>query len=244
MEPDPEDERDTDHDVDDGDVLVATQLPEPSEWDAPTREILPPAAPGPDPAPDPVEAQLLAAIAAGDEPSRLVYADWLEQRARSIEAEFLRVGVALTLEAPTSPGFRAVSERLRGLRWQVPPAWRQRVARGPIENCAQFDFVCPQQWTALAPTAASAVRHCRACARDVQLYASVEDARVGAPPGACVAIEDGAERWEDDMLAGGRLCADCYRWSPRRAAFCTDCGASLEPRAPPMVMGMIAPLPR
>lgn len=52
-----------------------------------------------------------------------------------------------------------------------------------------MELVCPQRWDWLTPTADADVRHCGACQRDVRYFTTVEEARVHAVSGGCVAID-------------------------------------------------------
>ncbi len=147
----------------------------------------------------PLERELLDAIAAGDEASRLVYADWLEGAGETARAELLRLSHALDARSPDAPGFERATDRLRELAAGVDPAWRARVARRPIEGCPAFDFSCPKLWSELAPTARDGVRHCGACDQPVYYCASVEEARDHAARGACVALDVTSARWDGDL---------------------------------------------
>ncbi len=55
-----------------------------------------------------------------------------------------------------------------------------------IENCLAFR--CPQQWSALEPTAAPQIRHCPACQRSVYLCTSDREFLTHAREGRCVAV--------------------------------------------------------
>jgi uncharacterized protein (TIGR02996 family) len=91
---------------------------------------------------DALEAGLLAAIARGDDPSRLVYADWLEQRGQSAHAEFLRTQLELLRHRFDQPAFISLSGRLRELIGALPYGWRSHLARPVIElgDRARFAF--------------------------------------------------------------------------------------------------------
>lgn len=147
----------------------------------------------------PLERELLDAIAAGDEASRLVYADWLEGTGDAARAELLRLQHALDALSPDAPGFERATDRLRELAAGLDPAWRARIARRPIEGCPAFDFSCPKLWSELAPTARDGVRHCGACDQPVYYCASVEEAREHAARGACVALDVTSARWSNDL---------------------------------------------
>jgi uncharacterized protein (TIGR02996 family) len=82
---------------------------------------------------DPTETSLLAAIAGGDDPSRLVYADWLEQQGCARHAEMLRTQIEILQHAAGEPAFAALSERLRALIAMLPYGWCAHVERPVIE---------------------------------------------------------------------------------------------------------------
>jgi uncharacterized protein (TIGR02996 family) len=139
---------------------------------------------------DPVETQLLAAIAQRDEASRLVYADWLEQRGEVPRAEFLRVQQELMTIPPEHPAFRECSERLRELAAAIDVGWRYAVARPAIERCdVKFDFQCPKEWGSLTRTDQPNVRYCGSCQQHVHYAASLDLARQHAVRGQCVVVD-------------------------------------------------------
>jgi uncharacterized protein (TIGR02996 family) len=177
---------------------------------------------------DATERGLLAAIAAGDEGSRLVYADWLEERSEHARAGFLRIEQVVARLAPDDPRLDACTRQLRELMQHIDPGWRARVARPPIEGCPLFELRCPRRWDALAPTAREDVRHCGACARDVYYFESVDEAREAARAGHCVAIDLGSERWEDDFADIGTRCPGCSRRIVSSARYCPHCGEALR----------------
>jgi uncharacterized protein (TIGR02996 family) len=148
---------------------------------------------------DAVERDLLAAIAAGDDASRLVYADWLESAGDLARAEFLRIQHALDAMSPDAAGFERTGDRLRELAAGIDIAWRSRVAKRTIESCPAFDFECPKQWSQLAVTDREGVRHCGSCKQDVHYCGSVEEAREHAAQGRCVALDITCARWVADL---------------------------------------------
>ena len=165
---------------------------------------------------DPVETQLLAAIASRDEASRLVYADWLEQRGETPRAEFLRVQQELVTIAPEHPRFRERSQRLRELANSVDVRWRYAVARPAIEKCdVKFDFQCPKEWGSLARTDQPNVRFCGSCQKHVHYATTIDAAQSLAMRGECVVVDVVPIRRPGD----------------------------LDPPRPPMMGGAIAPMP-
>ena len=98
------------------------------------------------------ERGLLAAIASGDESSRAIYADWLEERSEHARAGFLRIEQLVARMAPADPRYDACTRQLRELEQHIDPDWRARVGRPPIEGCPAFAYRCPRRWDALTRT--------------------------------------------------------------------------------------------
>ncbi|HEU4735222.1 MAG TPA: TIGR02996 domain-containing protein [Kofleriaceae bacterium] len=161
---------------------------------------------------DPTEAALLRAIAARDETSRTVYADWLEQRGDVLRAEFLRVQEELLELSPGDAAFPVHASRLSALAARIDVAWRVQVASPSVERCGlAFDFQCPMEWSMLHATGRDGVRHCGACNKDVYYALSVGEARAHARRGRCVALDITSPRWPGDLAEpyGHRVCEDC-----------------------------------
>jgi uncharacterized protein (TIGR02996 family) len=148
---------------------------------------------------DPVELRLLASIAQRDEASRLVYADWLEERGESLRAEFLRVQQALTQLSPDHPDFQRGATRLRELTSKIEPWWRFKVARPAIEGCVRFELRCPKEWGSLATTERSNVRFCDACQQKVHYCISIAEARRRSERGECIAVDAAIVRRPNDL---------------------------------------------
>ncbi|HEU4734054.1 MAG TPA: TIGR02996 domain-containing protein [Kofleriaceae bacterium] len=176
---------------------------------------------------DPVERELLAAIATGDEAAHLVYADWLEQRGDAARAEFLRAQSMLARRDVRAMARDAASQRLDQLAPDIELAWRLAVRRGGIGHCAAFGFRCECAWRALTSTAHAEVRHCEACDRRVRCCRSQDEAERFTARGMCVVVHDTGEPPADD--AGGL--PEQLRYLERLA----------PSEAPPAVM---APAPR
>jgi uncharacterized protein (TIGR02996 family) len=157
-------------------------------------------------APDPTEEKLLADIAAGDDASRIVYADWLEENGDIRRAEFLRCQEQLrTLQSEdvdTRMTFVEQSRRLRQLATLVDLEWRMRVARAPVEGCkvhVRFEFQCPKQWSDLVETESPDVRFCDLCRQQVFYCTTIPEARQHAWRGRCVAVDIANERTKHDL---------------------------------------------
>ena len=125
---------------------------------------------------DAMERGLLEAIGHGDEASRGVYADWLEGHGEHPRAELLRIQQALDGEADQA-AIDAATARMRELVASIDVPWRARISKLPIENCPQFAFQCPKQWSELALTPVEGERFCGACERPVYYCATIDEAR-------------------------------------------------------------------
>lgn len=177
---------------------------------------------------DATERALLAAIAEGDEPARLAYAGWLEERSEHARAGFLRLELLVSKLAPDDPRREHCARQLRELGPHIGLDWRARVARPPIEGCAAAAGRCPRRWDALARTRREDVRPCGPCGKHVYYFETVDEAREAAARGQCVAIDASAERWEADLVDPGTRCGHCERRVVSRARFCPHCGASIS----------------
>jgi uncharacterized protein (TIGR02996 family) len=147
--------------------------------------VYPPAPPIPwrDPlSADPTEHQLLAAVRAtpSDDGARLVYADWLEQRGRALEAQFVRHAGTVAHRDP--------------LAHAGDPAWRRLTSRGEIVRCERTE--CPGRWDLLAAEALDEkLRSCGRCLRVVRYVATADDAtNAGGAQGCPIVIDAPADR--------------------------------------------------
>lgn len=144
------------------------------------------------------EAAMLEAIARGDEPARLVYADTLEERGLTDHARWLRTELAVQ-QATGVERQRLLSE-LNGLRPKVGREFLATVGRTILEGCPiVFGFRCPMRWEALAPTPSPGVRYCAGCDSTVTFFTSLEEAQHASWSGACVAIDPHLERTPGDL---------------------------------------------
>jgi uncharacterized protein (TIGR02996 family) len=188
------------------------------------------------------EADLLNAIAANDEASREVYADWLEERGEVREAEFVRVQQELVTTDIVDVRFQPLSQRLRELGPNVDFRWRVRVARPPIEKCRAepaFSFRCPREWGGLATTEREDVRYCSSCTKQVHYCTSVPEARDHAARGECVALDLRVTRWAADLEGpyGVEMCPSCHSdVGEVPSGSCPRCGEQLRY----MTVGMMA----
>ncbi|HSR95590.1 MAG TPA: FHA domain-containing protein [Kofleriaceae bacterium] len=171
-----------------------------------------------------IEAGLLDGIARGDDDSRTIYADWLEERGELVRAEFLRVQQAIIdapIDTPTQKAaFVSATERLRDLAASIDVDWRMRVARPVVEGCrVAFEIPCKMDWGQLEPTDQPDVRHCNTCRKTVRYCTSEQDALDLADQGQCVVV---------DVRQAGIACVRCGREVPRSSQLCFSCGAIQE----------------
>src|SRR5512139_2641953 len=179
---------------------------------------------------DATEAKLVDAIAHGDEASREVYADWLEGHGDHARAELLRIQRGLDGIADDAR-LAAGAARMRQLVAAIDLPWRARLSKLPIENCPQFAFSCPKQWSQLAPTQREGERLCGACDRTVYYCATIDEARGRAGRGECVAIDLASPRWQGDMAPPfrERMCEPCDLDVGEGLNNCPRCGGRVEP---------------
>jgi uncharacterized protein (TIGR02996 family) len=160
-----------------------------------------------------------------DNVTRLVYADWLEERGddESLrKARFLRLDHELAA-LPDSDGRRkTLSQELKLQVSALPVSWMVVVARVPIENCELgFEFECPMQWSKLQATKNPEVRFCDTCKKAVYYCQTIDKAQRHARAGRCVAIDSRVVRThrdlEERMTTVGRLVQMPERAEPEPA---------------------------
>jgi uncharacterized protein (TIGR02996 family) len=186
----------------------------------------------------PVEEGLLEGIACGDDNSRTVYADWLEQRGDLVRAEFVRLQQAI-IDAPIDTpaqklGFLTSSKRLRELAASIDVEWRMRVARPAVEGCqVTFELPCKMDWGTLELTGEPDVRKCSTCRKTVHYCVNEPQALRLVGHGHCVVV---------DVRQGGLRCLRCGRENPRRSQVCFGCDAVLVPAPAPRASSPSVPL--
>jgi uncharacterized protein (TIGR02996 family) len=178
---------------------------------------------------DPDEGRFLQALLADpdDDATRLVYADWLEERG-DLRGELLRIEAALRKGAQDSEQHAALRARFRALRQTADATWvRLALKDSTVLNCGaasagapmiRFAFECPMTWETLKPTPENSVRFCDSCERKVYFCRTAEQARLHAQAGDCIAIETGLDRAVTHHYSGHMVGrperADFYRvWS-------------------------------
>jgi uncharacterized protein (TIGR02996 family) len=152
-----------------------------------------------------------------DDTTRLVYADWLEERGDPVSlarAEFLRLTVQLAEPGKRKGSKKARRKRLQELAAGLDTAWLPVVSRLGIENChkkreeagqgfrwppVRFEFLCERQWEELQPTGDRAVRFCDGCRQQVHYCDTIVEARKQASAGHCIALDLGVIRRDGDL---------------------------------------------
>ena len=139
------------------------------------------------------EALLVDAIITGDAASRLVYADWLEERGDVGRAAIVRDLVG---------GRRPDVELLERL---VPTnvRWRARVLEPPIEACPR-QAACVGHWGKLERCERADLRRCGACTKLVRYCVGAGQAREHIAAGGTVVFDPFVVRWPDDLPPRGR----------------------------------------
>jgi uncharacterized protein (TIGR02996 family) len=169
-----------------------------------------------------------------DDATRLVYADWLDERGdaeSTAKAEFLRKTVELFAPTKSKRQQRALRKRLQQLAARLDTEWLAVVSRLAIENChnkpprpgsrlLRFDFLCDRKWEDLRATDGRAVRFCDACRHNVHYCGTITEARRHAWEGHCVAVDLGVNRVAGDLapprLLVGRITPDHFEREDQR----------------------------
>lgn len=134
------------------------------------------------------EAALVDGIVTGDAASRVVYADWLEER-----GDVGRAAIVRELVAGGPPDLEML-ERL------VPTnvRWRARVLEPAIEACPR-GAACVGHWGKLEGSRRADLRRCGACTKLVLYCVDVAQAREHVAAGGTVVFDPFVLRWPDDL---------------------------------------------
>jgi len=142
---------------------------------------------------EPIEQQLIDAIVGGDSVSRMVYADWLEERGQTARAELLRLQELLAdIDATDSDRrtqFQHAVRRLGELASDIDPEWRLHVGRPEVERCRHASAGCTQNWGTLTPTGDPRVRSCTTCKENVYYASSCAEGSAHARAGRCFVVD-------------------------------------------------------
>jgi uncharacterized protein (TIGR02996 family) len=134
-----------------------------------------------------------------DEATRLVYADWLEERGDP-RGEFIRIECELATLPPEDQRRAQLTARAKELAKGFELSWLAIVSRPVLERgSVRFEFECPKKWENLTPTGGDLIRFCNACRQNVHYCASIDEALGHALRGQCVAIDLRVERKEGDL---------------------------------------------
>jgi uncharacterized protein (TIGR02996 family) len=155
------------------------------------------------------EAAFLRAIAASptDNTTRLVYADWLDERGdalSTVKANYLRTDVRLSELAEGDSARDPLIARLKLLATGPSTDWKAAVARVPLEHCElRWAFACPMKWEQLQETSDPRTRACGACRKEVRYCDTIGEARSVALSGGCVAVDHRVGRRPGDLAPHG-----------------------------------------
>jgi uncharacterized protein (TIGR02996 family) len=163
-----------------------------------------------------------------DDTTRLVYADWLDERNENqgaAKARFLR----LTTQLSGASGDKKIKTELQLLAAKLDTDWLAIVSRLKIENCGAmragpeglrearnlFELVCDKSWDELTATDDTVIRFCGACHQNVHYCDTIMNAREHARQGHCVAVDLGIIRRNGDLrpprLLMGRMLPTAIR---------------------------------
>ncbi len=156
-----------------------------------------------------------------DDLTRLVYADWLEERGDAeslLKSQFLRDEVRVN-EIPRLLWFdkkELLILPLRKLAETLPVDWKMAVSRIPVENCGtRWTFICPRKWSEFRETADPEIRFCSTCEQNVYYCHSVEEARERASQRQCVTLDVRIRRKPGDVVEEPTISGMMYFVQPR-----------------------------
>ena len=160
-----------------------------------------------------------------DDATRLIYADWLQERddeQSALRAAFIRIDCELaSLPAKDKCG-GGLRKRRRELAARLDTDWLAVVSKLPIERCT-FKFECPLRWENLrAVQGSDRERFCEKCEQNVHYCPSIQEAREHASLGHCVAVDARLIRKKGDLeprvyeFLMGRIMPQDYRERRRR----------------------------
>lgn len=130
----------------------------------------------------------------------LAYADWLDEHAQPVRAEFVRLQVQFTAASVSDTERHRMAARLEALRPKLDPNWVAVFDRPRIENCDEtFAFKCPKKWEQLDGTDNPNARHCASCNKTIHYCYSMSEAYGHARRGHCVAVATAVARFPGDL---------------------------------------------
>src|SRR5262245_12688926 len=162
----------------------------------------------------PTDAEFLTKLLAdpSDDGTRLVYADWLDERGdpgSAARAEFLR----LTADVQGRKRDTRKRTRLQQLAPALESDWLAVVSRLAVENCQgqrrraepppsrqiHWRYLCDRRWEDLRTTGDANVRVCEGCQENVHYCDTIGEARAHAWAGHCIAVDLGVLRRDRDL---------------------------------------------
>lgn len=189
------------------------------------------------------ESDFLRALLANpaDDTTRLVYADWLEERSGNQEAAKARF-LRLTTQLSGSSGKKSIKTELQLLAAKLDTDWLAIVSRLKIENCGAmranpesvhearnlFELVCDMRWDELTVTDHAVIRFCETCHQNVHYCDTIMNAREHARQGHCVAVDLGIIRRNGDLRPPRLLMGRMLPTAPRLARAEERAGAQID----------------
>lgn len=137
-----------------------------------------------------------------DDTTRLIYADWLEERDDEVSmtrARFLRADCELALLPRSDKRRGALDKRRRKLARRLDASWLAVVGKLEIERCS-FVYKCPLKWENLQPVEGeTGTRYCDKCHQNVYYSETIDEARRHGMLGECVAVDPRLVRLKGDL---------------------------------------------
>jgi uncharacterized protein (TIGR02996 family) len=160
-----------------------------------------------------------------DNATRLIYADWLQERddeQSAVRAAFIRIDCELAALPAKDKRGANLRKRRRELAGRLDTNWLAVVSKLPIERCT-FKFECPLRWENLRAVEGSyQERFCEKCEQNVYYCPTINEAREHASLGHCVAVDARLTRKKGDLeprvyeLLLGRIMPQAYLERLRR----------------------------
>ncbi len=113
-----------------------------------------------------------------DNAIRLIFADWLDEHDRPIEAEYLRVECQMSQFETHDIRYKLKRAHLVTIGKTIEREWIAMISRVHIDNCPHLENKhshCPKRWEALKQTESEMIRECEHCTRSVYFCTEVLD---------------------------------------------------------------------
>ncbi len=127
-----------------------------------------------------------------DNAIRLIYADWLEEHDRPIQADYLRVECQMIAFRPEDIRYKLKRAYLITIGKALESDWIALISRVQIDNCPSqlnLNSNCPKRWEALKITESEKIRECEQCRRRVYFCSEVLDVDQMKRQGEVIAID-------------------------------------------------------